>query len=256
VPKLTPARRLYAGEGIERPDPSAQLCDTAHPLSSVLLKNGVRDAWSGAPESRSKIQATLAHGVMETSMAPVSQAYLDRTVRHHLELGLAAGRLPPAGLLQVAETIGAAPWQPELVEWRNVLDAMLGELPAAMLEQGVASAVLRTSGTWGNINSIAESWFEDDQEAARLLSGVHRRQRAKMADYVLQSVIVRRREKWAEHFVWTALWLREAPDDDALPWLKFAILARALSDGHDVSEIPLMRDIAARTVMAIAPSLT
>ncbi len=29
-------------------------------------------------------------------------------------------------------------------------------------------------------------------------------------------------------------------------------LARALSNGHDVSEIPLMRDIAARTVMAIA----
>ena len=48
------------------------------------------------------------------------------------ELGLAAGRLPPAGLLQVAETIGAEPWQPELVEWRDVLASMVGELPGEL----------------------------------------------------------------------------------------------------------------------------
>jgi hypothetical protein len=65
-------------------------------------------------------------------------------------------------------------------------------------------------------------------------------------------VLARRREKWAERFLWTALWLREAPDGDALPWRNFAILARALADGHDLSDISLMHDIAARTVMALA----
>ena len=38
VPKLTPARRLCTGEGIERPDPSAQLCDSAHPWNSHVQK--------------------------------------------------------------------------------------------------------------------------------------------------------------------------------------------------------------------------
>jgi hypothetical protein len=65
----------------------------------------------------------------------------------------------------------------------------------------------------------------------------------------LQSVLRRRREKWAEHFLWTALWLREAQD---APWAQFAILGRALADGHDLAEIPLMREIAARTVSVLA----
>jgi hypothetical protein len=187
-------------------------------------------------------------------MMPVSQGYFDRAVRHHLQLGLAAGALPPAGLLQVAETIGGAQWQPELLEWRKALAAMLGELPAAMLKSHAVSAVLRTSSAWADFDSIVESWFEDDQDVARLVSGVRGRRRAKTAEYLLQNVLVRRREKWAEHFLWTALWLREAPDGDALPWRNFAILARALADGHDLADIPLMRDIAARTVSALARS--
>ena len=45
VPKLTPARRLYAGEGIERPDPSAQLCDSAHPWKSHVQKVRAGFSW-------------------------------------------------------------------------------------------------------------------------------------------------------------------------------------------------------------------
>jgi hypothetical protein len=99
-------------------------------LSSVLLKNGVRDAWTGPPERRRDIETALAQAVAETSMMPVSRDYFDRTVRHHLSLGLAAGAWPPAGLLQVAETIGGAPWQPERLDWRDALAALLAELPA------------------------------------------------------------------------------------------------------------------------------
>jgi len=221
-------------------------------LSSVLLKNGVRDAWTGPPESPRKLQATLGGAAAGTFMMPVSRGYFDRAVRHHLQLGLAAGASPPAGLLQVAETIGGAQWQPELLEWRKALAAMLGELPAVTLQPHSVSAVLHTSAAWADFDSIVESWFEDDQDVARLVSGVRGGQRAKTAEYLLQNVLVRRREKWAEHFLWTALWLREAPDSDALPWRNFAILARALADGHDLADIPLMRDIAARTVSALA----
>jgi DNA-binding NarL/FixJ family response regulator len=50
----------------------------------------------------------------------------------------------------------------------------------------------------------------------------------------------------------TALWLKEVPEDAALPWREFAILARALADGHDLSDIALMRDIAERTISVLA----
>ena len=121
-------------------------------------------------------------------MMPVLRGYFDRAVRHHLQLGLAAGASPPAGLLQVAETIGGAQWQPELLEWRKALAAMLGELPAVTLQPHSVSAVLRTSAAWADFDSIVESWFEDDQDVARLVSGPqgcvgahHRRERGTRA---------------------------------------------------------------------------
>ena len=98
-------------------------------------------------------------------------------------------------MLQVAETIGGAQWQPELLEWRKALAATLGELPAATLQPHSVSAVLRTSAAWADLDSIVESWFEDDQDVARLVSGVRGGQRAKTAEYLLQNVLVRRREK-------------------------------------------------------------
>jgi hypothetical protein len=69
-------------------------------LSSVLLKNGVRDAWTGPPEARRGLQYALGHAAAKTSMMPISRSYFDRALRHHLHLGIAVGALPPSGLRQ------------------------------------------------------------------------------------------------------------------------------------------------------------
>ncbi len=221
-------------------------------LSSVLFKNGVRDAWSGLPESRRDIETALAQAVAETSMMPVSRGYFDRAARHHLALGLAAGICPPAGLLQVAETIGGAPWQPERLDWRQALSALAAELPADRLAPDAVCATLHASDKWANFDTIVESWFEDDQDVARRVAGTRGRQRTKAVKYVLQNVLEQRRERWAELFLLTAVWLKEAPDNAALPWREFVVLARALADGHDLSDIALMCEIADRTVSVLA----
>jgi DNA-binding NarL/FixJ family response regulator len=113
-------------------------------------------------------------------------------------------------------------------------------------------ATLGASDQWADFDAIAESWFEDDQEVARRVAGTRGRQRAKAVQYLLQSVLEQRRERWAEHFLLTALWIKEAPDNAALPWRKFAVLARALANGHDLSDIALMCEIADRTVSVLA----
>lgn len=221
-------------------------------LSSVLLKNGVRDAWTAPPQTGRSLQSTLDRAATEAEMMPVSRDYLDRTLRHHLQLTLAAGAVPPAGLLQVAETIGGGHWPPALQDWRETLAGLVGELPASMLKPEAVNAALKSSADWADIGSIVESWFEDDQEVARLVGGVRGRPRPKMTEYVLRSAIAPRREAWAERFLWTAMWLREGPDGIGLPWRQFVILARALADGRDLSDISLMRAIAAQTVAALA----
>jgi len=45
--------------------------------------------------------------------------------------------------------------------------------------------------------------------------------------------------------------MREAPTEANPPWRELALVAKALADGRDVTEIGLMRDIALRTIAVL-----
>jgi hypothetical protein len=45
--------------------------------------------------------------------------------------------------------------------------------------------------------------------------------------------------------------MREAPQEAVLCWRELAIVAKALADGRDMTEIGLMRDIALRTIAVL-----
>jgi DNA-binding NarL/FixJ family response regulator len=77
------------------------------------------------------------------------------------------------------------------------------------------------------------------------------RDRAKLASYLLQSIIARHRDRWADVVLRTALWMREAPAEADLCWRELAIVAKALAEGRDMTEIGLMRDIALRTIAVL-----
>jgi hypothetical protein len=77
------------------------------------------------------------------------------------------------------------------------------------------------------------------------------RDRAKLATYLLQSVIARHRDRWADIALRTALWMHEAPSEADLCWRELAIVAKALFEGRDITEIGLMRDVALRTIAVL-----
>ena len=219
-------------------------------ISSILTKGGIVDAWSGEPESR-RIEAGLAGARMGAPTLAVSRSYLDRTVAHHLALTTEKGEAPPLGLLQVAETIGGADWKPARMAFNETLAGLLAEVPSAMCEPAARASVLRDSGELGDLEVVAQSWFEDDPQIARAAKRTSGRERMKLASYLLQSVMARYRDKWAEVVLRTALWMREAPSEADLCWRELAIVAKALADGRDLSEIGLMRDIALRTIAVL-----
>ena len=220
-------------------------------ISSVLTKGGIADAWSGEPESRRQIEASLAAAGMDTPTLAVSRSYLDRIVAHELAFSIEKREVPPFGLLQVAETIGGADWQPARIAFGETLARLIAEVPKAMCEPAAIASVLRKSGELPELGAVAQSWFEDDPQVAQAVDRAHGRDRAKLADYLLQSVIARRRDRWAEIVLRTALWMREAPQAADLCWHELAIVAKALADGRDMTEIGLMRDIALRTIAVL-----
>jgi hypothetical protein len=217
-------------------------------VSSILTKNGIADAWSGEPESRRQIEASLAGAGMDAPMISVSRSYLDRTVAHHLAVSTEKGRAPPFGLLQVAETIGGADWRPARIAFADLLAELMADVPKTMCEPSAVASLLRNSDKLPGLAGIAQCWFEDDPQAALAAKQARGRNRAQVAAYLLQSVIARRRDRWAEMFVRTAAWMREAPEDAGLCGHELAIVAKSLADGRDMNEIALMRGIAQRTI--------
>jgi hypothetical protein len=133
----------------------------------------------------------------------------------------------------------------------ETLAGLIAEVPSAMREPAALASVLRRSGDLADLESVAQSWFEDDPQVARAVERAGGRGRAKLATYLLQSVIARHRDRWAEVVLRTALWMREAPPEADLCWRELAIVAKALADGRDMTEIGLMRDIALRTIAVL-----
>jgi hypothetical protein len=215
-------------------------------LSSVLIRlsAGILDAWTDEPRSRRRIGDMLASAGESAGSTAVAPRFLDQAVCHHLAVGLEQGRVPPLGLLQAAETLAAGEWRPRRIDPLAALDELLASRPED------ARGVLRGSAEWADGVDAAGTWFEADQEVVDLLDRAAGRKGPRLVSYVVASVLERRRAKWTVLLAWTALRLQaETPVADPL-WRPLAIVAREVGRGRPLDEIPLMREIARRTVEA------
>src|SRR5207247_8425540 len=125
----------------------------------IMNKVGVADAWSGEPDSRRRLEATLADSGMAAPMLAVSRSYLDRVLSHQLALSVERGAPPPLGLLQVAETLGGVDWQPARMDFGETLARLIAEIPEAMRGDTAIETMLQKSGELDDLEEVATSWF-------------------------------------------------------------------------------------------------
>ncbi|MGY3449889.1 hypothetical protein [Bradyrhizobium sp. USDA 4353] len=223
-------------------------------MSTIFTGDGLSEAMTSAPQPVPTLKKLLAELATRGPLLDVSRAFIDRMIAHHLALTVKAGEVPSAGLLEVAETIGGAEWQPERIDCRAALDALMAELPDDLRDPDDVAQALSDSGEISELDEIEGSWFLDDPELEQKVKSASQRAREKLPAKLLQDngAIGAQRKRWAELFVLTALWMREGPPGEWLSWADLAVVARAVLDGHDLSEIGLMRNIADRTVAALA----
>jgi hypothetical protein len=223
-------------------------------LSSVLvrLRSGIIDAW-GSKELQAKriLNQQLGTATEQTHLRVVSRAYLDRAVQHHLDVGCQNGQVPPLGLLEVAEVLGAAEWHPDGLDVQATIDHLFQELPEAFRRPTTITQCLRHSNRWGAYSGITESWFEDDQAVANLLANSRSHRLDTLIGQVLTEVLEPRRAKWTEQLLWTALWFKDVSGPDDRLWVNFLLVARALLQGQSLKEIPLFAEIAGKTVAVL-----
>ncbi len=200
---------------------------------------------------RSSLDTSITPILCPRKSGPTHRDHVDRVVCHHLAVGLEDGAIPPLGLLQIAETIRAVDWRPAKLDWREAAEDLAGQFPEDFSAPGAVAAVLEISGILAENLGLADTWFEDDQEVRDFLAGCRTRDFARLTRRVLDEIVEPRKLVWAERFLWLALWLREGPEDYALLWPQFTILARELARGRPAREIRLMEEIASTTVMAL-----
>jgi hypothetical protein len=219
-------------------------------LSSILIKNGIADAFSTEPETRRRIETSLA-ATGGAPMFQVSRRYIDHVVAHQLAISIEQGQTPPFGLLQVAEMIGGADWQPARTTFSATLAGLMAQIPKEMHEPAALASVLRRSHRLTGLQTVAPSWFEDAPRIREIVEQTRGRDRAKLQSFLLQGVLAQYRDKWADLILRTASWMQAATVPNDLCWRELTLVAKALADGRDMTEIGLMRDVASRTIETI-----
>ncbi len=221
-------------------------------FATVLLRlgQGVIDAWASPVCRKAEVKQMLEMAVEQSRAQPVSRAFLDRAVCHHLADAVAP---PPPGLLQVAELVGATDWLPAALELQTLAGTAVAQLRLAPPSDEERQQILEGSDVWSRVHSITNSWFEDDQTVDDLLGDLD--PETDPAAEVLARLIEPHRERWAALALWAAHWLLEGGDDERLIAANYLVLADALMGGHPLADIGLMWQIADLTLAAAGERL-
>jgi hypothetical protein len=230
-------------------------------FAGLLLKQqaGVCDAWCNRAASRREIASMVAE-VQKKVVAPeVERSFIDLAVQHAIAVGVATDSLPDAAFLEIAEAVGGADWKDRRFDAGTETERLFGELPAEQRNAGAITGSLRRTMGWMRDDGLWDSWFEDDAEVRDMLQAARQLDVNAASRSLLDGVMDQRRGVWAERFLLTALWARAVKPGQppplgagarAVTWRDMVVLAHEVLSARPLHDIPVMAEIAERTVIA------
>jgi hypothetical protein len=230
-------------------------------LSGLLLKQdfGIRDSWCSRDVPRREIASAVAEMQRKVVVPEVERSYIDLAVQHGIAVGVAAAHLPEPALLEIAEIMNGADWKDRRIDRAAEVERLFGELPTEQSGSDAIAASLQRSVGWMRADRLWDSWFEDDAEVRELLADARQHDVNDAAHRLLEGVMDQRRDAWAERFLLTALWARAVRAGQppalgasarAVTWRDLVVLAHEVLSGRPLRDIPVMAEIAERTVVA------
>jgi hypothetical protein len=190
----------------------------------------------------------------------VQPDYIDRIVQHaiyvHLNGSPALPPLsdhfqpvpPPVSLLQLAEAIGAADWQPRPIDWEAELEALSAGIDPARLKPEAVKELLEDSDDLLDQTDITDSWYEVAFDILEQVLDIQAENPSRRLDRIIEEILEPRRAWWGELMLRMALWHRNMVGDRFRPWQDWTIVGREIERGRPLREIALMRTVAARTL--------
>jgi hypothetical protein len=212
-------------------------------VAMAMLKqgHGVKDAFLIPCTSATEQKTLLARILDEIDSIDLPPAALAAILARGLGEGLALGRPPAPGMVDMAEVWGAEALSPQPFGTADVL-AALGPTPGPADD----SALIAASATWADRFSHLDSWFEDTGPLREALARARTDAGREAAAW---KHLATRREAWARTIAASAAVLQAGQDPI---WPSFAAVARALIGDRPLKRIPILHDIVAMTLEAWA----
>jgi hypothetical protein len=212
-------------------------------VAMAMLKqgHGVKDAFLIPCTSATEQKTLLARIFDEIDSIDLPPAALAAILARGLGEGLALGRPPAPGMVDMAEVWGAEALSPKPFGTADVL-AALGPTPGPADD----SALIAASATWADRFSHLDSWFEDTGPLREALARARTDAGREAAAW---KHLATRREAWARTIAASAAVLQAGQDPI---WPSFAAVARALIGDRPLKRIPILHDIVAMTLEAWA----
>ena len=220
-----------------------------HIIASLLVKQGVgiADAWCLRDQSKADILDFSTQVNAQTESIAVDLDFVRLLITHHLAVGLDAGKVPSVGLLDFAEAIGLETCHPSALTVDDLITMLGKDIGSEQLDPEAVDEVVQSSAGWLDQFDFMDSWFENDALVEEVLDKNPRSRTPGKIKAIIKSVLEPRRVKWAERFLWTALWMKQ---QEKSPWLEFFVVGRELHGNRPLDQIPTMQNIARVTVEA------
>lgn len=219
---------------------------TRRKMAMLLLKQGqgVKDAYTIPCRSAKDQKAVIERMSEEVGALSVTAGYVRRALAIALADGLAQGRPPVPGLIEVARICGLSGLRPEVRSTPDLIAGLVSTPAVRALSPREQGALILASEGWWDRHEIVESWFEESDEAQAVLD---KARTARSGEAALWKWLETRRDWWARILTRAADVLETALEPDAA---SFAACATALLDGRDLKKIPVMLDIHEQTIEA------
>jgi hypothetical protein len=215
-------------------------------VAMVMLKqgHGVKDAFILPCASATEQKRLLSRVLDEIETHDLPPEALSAALARGLGEGLALGRLPASGMVDMAELLGPEALLPKAAEASDILAAIGAPEALAVLSQARLRALVQDSADWAERFEQLDSWFED---SGPLREAIGRARTETGQEIAVWKHLETRRDWWARVLASSAAVLHAAGDN---VWLSFAAVAKALIDGRSLKRLPVMEEIVALTLEA------
>ncbi len=213
----------------------------AEPAAASAVTEGRRGIGEAFIVSGAGALAAMPGREGDAELFDVSRGVFEAGLSAAIADGLASGRPPPAGLIDVASACGLLELRPRPMTaqgWLACVDPD-GEIPR--LTAAEREALVEASADWPMRYLDIEYWSEGTAMMQEVLeeyvSGAD-------LDEVFWSKMEERRNDWALFMLRAAHVLKGAADDG---WRSFAATASALLDGCELRTVPIMGHVVGET---------